>query len=184
MRRSQLLKRPPRFGQKQKTALARVEDDDGSDDDGALPFAATRTQGAADGGSLKRPTQTAASSATKPTTSRGKTQANSPYAAAPIESSTSSASEFAQSKDKKPGPISPHRRAELGRLNPGGKREGSEGGGTPSMGSSFSDLDGESTTNRSEGQGLFLASSEPRPRPLVRTRYSVTICTDTRQTPA
>ncbi|KAL1630675.1 uroporphyrin-III C-methyltransferase [Diplodia seriata] len=39
------------------------------------------------------------------------------------------------------GALSPRHRAELARMSPGMKREGSEG--TPSMGSSFSDLDGE-----------------------------------------
>lgn len=41
----------------------------------------------------------------------------------------------------RPGPLSPRRAAELSGRSPG-KREGSEG--SPSMGSSFSDLDGES----------------------------------------
>lgn len=41
------------------------------------------------------------------------------------------------------GALSPRHRAELARLSPGMKREGSEG--TPSMGSSFSDLDGKCT---------------------------------------
>jgi len=42
----------------------------------------------------------------------------------------------------RPGPLSPKRTAELAGRSPGikGKREGSEG--SPSMGSSFSDLDG------------------------------------------
>jgi len=45
-----------------------------------------------------------------------------------------------------PGPLSPRHRAELARLNdkrtgPRSKRDGSEG--TPSMGSSFSDIDGK-----------------------------------------
>jgi hypothetical protein len=69
----------------------------------------------------------------------------------PITSSaTSSASDAPQ--QQRPSAMSPHalsprHRAELARLNPrrsasgaGGKREGSDG--TPSMGSSFSDLDG------------------------------------------
>ncbi|KAB2580402.1 Autophagy-related protein 29 [Lasiodiplodia theobromae] len=42
------------------------------------------------------------------------------------------------------GALSPRHRAELARLSPGMKREGSEG--TPSMGSSFSDLDDASVT--------------------------------------
>jgi len=42
---------------------------------------------------------------------------------------------------KKPGPLSPRRTAELAGRSPGKGREGSEG--SPSMGSSFSDLDGE-----------------------------------------
>lgn len=42
----------------------------------------------------------------------------------------------------KPGPLSPRRTAELAGRSPGKGREGSEG--SPSMGSSFSDLDGRS----------------------------------------
>lgn len=47
------------------------------------------------------------------------------------------------------GPLSPRRTAELAGRSPGMKgkaREGSDG--TPSMGSSFSDLDGKSSTRR------------------------------------
>lgn len=64
------------------------------------------------------------------------------------DSSTSSAA-FVSRKpagDRRPGPLSPRRTAELAGKSPVGKgkgysREGSDG--TPSMGSSFSDLDGE-----------------------------------------
>lgn len=57
------------------------------------------------------------------------------------------------------GPLSPHRPAELTGRSPGGKdkgysREGSEG--TPSMGSSYSDLDGKLLSNLLPPPSLLL----------------------------
>ncbi|KAG9241973.1 hypothetical protein BJ878DRAFT_518039 [Calycina marina] len=53
---------------------------------------------------------------------------------------------------KKPGPLSPRRTAELAGRSPGKGREGSEG--SPSMGSSFSDLDDASVTQSALEEAL------------------------------
>ena len=71
-----------------------------------------------------------------------------------------------------PGPLSPRRTAELAGRSPSGKgkgasREGSDG--TPSMGSSFSDLDGELCCQRRQ----FLIADVPRLQtPLSPSRHS------------
>jgi hypothetical protein len=78
-----------------------------------------------------------------------KIKGKQPVAAAKMESSASSASSAPTPGDvagqhKRLDALSPRRRAELARLSPrnrGKKGDGSDG--TPSMGSSFSDLDGK-----------------------------------------
>jgi hypothetical protein len=60
--------------------------------------------------------------------------------------SSSMASSASDAPPKPPGPLSPRHRAELAKLSPRragtrSRKDGSEG--TPSMGSSFSDIDGK-----------------------------------------
>ena len=64
-----------------------------------------------------------------------------PRAALPRETKQYPTSSKPSSSSSPADVLSPRRRAELARLSPRARREGSDG--TPSMGSSFSDLDGE-----------------------------------------
>ncbi|KAK8201887.1 hypothetical protein M8818_005411 [Zalaria obscura] len=133
-----------------KSALSSDDEDDGDDDsaEGFLPFAA----GAA--GSKEDPAATLRTSPSKRNSYPEGSKANRPTAQ-PVESSASSASSVAAAsanygrrdprKHGQPADaLSPRRRAELAKLSPRLKKDGSEGTGTPSMGSSFSDLDGKS----------------------------------------
>ncbi|KAF2460423.1 hypothetical protein BDY21DRAFT_413422 [Lineolata rhizophorae] len=179
IRRSQIFKRPPRFA-KPKPGLGRLgespEDDgeDASDEDGDssptfLPFAQPPRQ---DPSATVRDPGTATTSpgvgpnAPKSAVAQGKMPA--------VDSSASSASSAAamvhhadapaavaagrppHQQQRPPGPLSPRHRAELARLSPrrrGGKGDGSEG--TPSMGSSFSDLDDTSVTQSALEEALL-----------------------------
>ena len=128
-----------------------VDDDDEDDDSGGyLPFAAGSKPLKAD------PTATLRISPAKQTipqqqTSTSKSKMKEP----PPESSTSSGSSaqnppsgngnvVADTNRHTAPPLSPRHRAELEKLSPRYRRSGSEG--SPSMGSSFSDLDDASVT--------------------------------------
>lgn len=138
MARSQAFRRPPHYA---KTA-ARGYDDEDDDEDaessgGFLPFATTAT-GSADGAAtIKSPVKrvfeqravapdssaSSASSAAAPPSSTKQREARGDYNQAPPASA-----------------LSPRHRSELSKLSPRVRKDGSED--TPSMGSSFSDLDG------------------------------------------
>jgi hypothetical protein len=171
VRQSQLFRRPPPFQRHKKTALSNVDDvgeDSGEDSPTFLPFA-TKGDGAAlreDPSATLRDTtpprqrshpSAAAAAAERQnaienvSTPRGKGK----QPAGRLESSASSASSAAPpsatetAHHRRIDALSPRHRAELARLSPRrqGNKEGSDG--TPSMGSSFSDLDGESHRLRS-----------------------------------
>ncbi|KAF2090407.1 hypothetical protein K490DRAFT_71990 [Saccharata proteae CBS 121410] len=134
LRRSQLFKRPPRFTKNTKHApMPRLSDSDGggeaesSDDEGFLPFA------------QRQPTQPQATQDPSATLRSASGSDRAPPGNARPLSATQTAAGG-------PGALSPRHRAELARLgSPRARgREGSEG--TPSMGSSFSDLDDASVT--------------------------------------
>lgn len=80
-------------------------------------------------------------------TSAGNTDSSVSSAASSAAPVTSSRGTIA-SNDRRPGPLSPRQRAQLVGATPqGGRAEGRSGSeGTPSMGSSFSDLDGKAFT--------------------------------------
>jgi hypothetical protein len=134
-----------------------VDDDDEDDDSGGyLPFAAASKSIKAD------PAATLRNSPVKPTvlpqqlsTSKGKTREPPPDSSASSASSaqhppsntgnTSNDDGNANTKpNDRPIALSPRHRAELEKLSPRYKKSGSEG--SPSMGSSFSDLDDASVT--------------------------------------
>lgn len=173
IRRSQIFKRPPRFTQR-KTPLGPLEDasendqdeDDSSNSDlpfanpDSTPFSALPPRA---NDPLSKPMSPAArtfdtrqAARSPPTDIRAHRQALGSISG--IDSSASSASSVAPARHanipSSSSPMSPRHRAELARLNhkrntvssPGSKGKGKETGsdGTPSMGSSFSDLDGES----------------------------------------
>ncbi|KAL7779123.1 hypothetical protein CFE70_008626 [Pyrenophora teres f. teres 0-1] len=152
--------RPPRFQQKRTRDLATFEEGDGTqeiDDSGShetsLPFAsAARTQP----GSSKYPqeTQFRTSSRTEQTVPQNDTRKAPPSRQTSLDVHSLATTEAASSMTSSGGPpsaakspMSPvsNHRAELGRLGSPrhaglrGRKEGSEG--TPSMGSSFSDID-------------------------------------------
>jgi hypothetical protein len=148
--RSQLFKRPPRFQKQRPRDLLSYDEDLDEDDaersgDVSLPFAQARRVNPTQGGVLPGKTpQTDYFGAQRPlqsTSSKQKQAAKSEG----LDVSSSLASS-ASDAPKPPGPLSPRHRAELAKLSPRGpgakfKKEGSEG--VPSMGSSFSDIDGE-----------------------------------------
>ena len=134
-----------------------VDDDDEDDDSGGyLPFAAVSKSTKAD------PAATLRNSPVKPSvlgqqtaTSRGKliepppdSSASSASSAQHLPSHTYSTSNENGNGNTEPnnraGALSPRHRAELEKLSPRYKKSGSEG--SPSMGSSFSDLDDASVT--------------------------------------
>ncbi|KAF1809894.1 hypothetical protein P152DRAFT_460986 [Eremomyces bilateralis CBS 781.70] len=165
--RSQFLRRPPRF--KPNKAPLSTLDSDGegdadSDSEDSLPFAAAAATGGdrtrskipdvrpADLGATVRETRSQApslsSSATEPSSSPARTTAKGKARIPNIDSSTASTSSASSAPgpsgtnppaSQPPGPLSPRHRANLARLN----RKDRHSDGTPSMGSSFSDLDGE-----------------------------------------
>lgn len=83
-------------------------------------------------------------------------------------------------EQKTPGPLSPRRTAELSGRSPVGKgsREGSDG--TPSMGSSFSDLDDASVTQ----SALEEALASHMNRGAVSSRFSISQAFRSRYTPS
>jgi hypothetical protein len=171
--RSQLFKRPPRFQRAQPpkellTYDEDVEDPDDRSQDASTeyPFARPREQGGATEAITER-----ARNSTPPTGREEKissvrrnnglinTDRNAaPPAPAPETSSsmTSSVSETTNPDVRGPDPASGNHRAVMAQLSPRrtgtrSRKEGSEG--TPSMGSSFSDIDGTYTS--------FFAQKEP-----------------------
>ncbi|KAF2747528.1 hypothetical protein M011DRAFT_477158 [Sporormia fimetaria CBS 119925] len=123
--RSQLFKRPPRFQKQKPTGLTSYDEDPDEDPTGeALPFAQPqRTLSGGRGEAGGQPQQ-------KPSHRKVPSQSEK----------ASSASDVSKPSKVAPGPLSPKHREQLARLSPRHKKDGSEG--TPSMGSSFSDIDG------------------------------------------
>jgi hypothetical protein len=165
--RSQLFKRPPRFKQQRPRELSTFEEDgpqdvDGSGSHGApsLPFASAAKRPA----STKYAQDTLFRTSTKPEQKvlQGDPTRPSPHtrqksidqqSQATTETASSMTTSASESDAPVPSsaaksPMSPpsNHRAELGRLGsprsrgPRSRKDGSEG--TPSMGSSFSDIDG------------------------------------------
>jgi hypothetical protein len=154
---SRLIRRPPRFSGGQQTnaqdgAVSLVDDESEEAEPAFLPFkapnAASASGGAGSAGqdmgaTLRLPKGKGKEKATHQQQVLKQSQTSD-------SSNSSAAPPLARERtavDRRPhGPLSPRRTAELAGRSPGGKgkgysREGSDG--TPSMGSSFSDLDGE-----------------------------------------
>ncbi|KAK4543438.1 hypothetical protein LTR36_005581 [Oleoguttula mirabilis] len=161
--RSQAFRRAP-LGKKPQALRKLSSDGDAEDDEegssgGYLPFAATSKAGKDDPAATSKdpprrqqgaPTQQPPPAATKgrpkydpPPDSSATSSASSAAHQAPPSSSESAVS---NQQDRPPGPISPRHRAQLANasLSPRSRKDGSEG--SPSMGSSFSDLDDASVT--------------------------------------
>jgi hypothetical protein len=180
--RSQLFKRPPRFQKQRPRDLPSYDEypDDGDDpersDDISLPFAQPHRTNAASGEKAFDNPEAGPSK-----TSRSQRQAKATQVQRVDSERTDASSSLASSASDAPkppivgpGPISPRHRAELARLSPraAGTRSRKDGSdGTPSMGSSYSDLDGKSeprpcgrylTNAKLQKQMLVLASLHSR----------------------
>ncbi|KAK3710221.1 hypothetical protein LTR37_010442 [Vermiconidia calcicola] len=149
--RSQVLRRPP-IGKKPAmdtlSSDGDAEDDEEDDDSGGyLPFASKPTKEDLVATLRDSPNR---QSTKAPQHAKGKTKEPPP----PSESSASSTSsaqpsnkpsaKTADPSNNRPGPLSPKYKAELEKLSPRYRKSGSEG--SPSIGSSFSDLDDVSVT--------------------------------------
>jgi hypothetical protein len=152
--RSQLFKRPPRFRSQRPRDLSVYDEtiDEGEENstgpNTALPFAKVQ------GSSSNRPASQMPSAPLKPGSSGKSRESKSgsnvpttdPSSRTEVSSSaTSSVSDAPGPDPRASGPLSPRQRDDLAKPSPRkaalkSLREGSEG--TPSMGSSFSDLDG------------------------------------------
>ncbi|TKA70082.1 hypothetical protein B0A49_06084 [Cryomyces minteri] len=142
-----------RFNNASKSPLGILSD--GDDDDDApsfLPFANLPKQTVQDSSATLRTDSKASDkqSAHRPHPSKAPPVRNPQQ----VESSASSASSNPQGqRQRPPGALSPHHRAELAKLSPRHRKEGSDG--TPSMGSSFSDLDDASVTQSALEEALL-----------------------------
>lgn len=153
LHRSQLFKRPPRFQKQRPRDLPSYDEDPDEADDPEhsdeilLPFAQPQRTPAA-GENVLGNTEAGPSD-----TSRGVRQKIGQHQRVNSERTDASSSLASSASDAPkpkagPGPISPRHRAELARLSPRAARSRKDGSeGAPSMGSSFSDLDGESKPN-------------------------------------
>jgi len=131
--------RRPKFAPAPKLGLSSSGASDGEDEPAFLPFTSTPNH---DPSATLRGDPHDISSRRTPMHKK----ADVTQVSQTSDSSASSAAprrrvDVTRGNGKKPGPLSPRRTAELAGRSPGKGREGSEG--SPSMGSSFSDLDGE-----------------------------------------
>jgi hypothetical protein len=152
---SRILRRPPRYSPYKPGLPEDAEEED--EDDPFLPFSNTNTQQPSkhhDPSATLRedPGQTTRHSLPKRTNEAMQQSQNSDSSASSsIPGSTNSpvntARHHQSSQGQRPGPFSPRRMAELAGRSPGSKGKGRDGSdGAPSMGSSFSDLDGKFPT--------------------------------------
>ena len=146
-RRSQLSKKPV---MSTLSSDGDAEDDDDDDDSGGyLPFAASSKNTKDDpAATLRNSPRQQTAVPQQPSVSKGKSKEQPPDSSTSV-SSNSSAQQTPSNNDhadsnNRPGPLSPRHRTELEKLSPRYKKSGSEG--SPSMGSSFSDLDDASVT--------------------------------------
>jgi len=168
-----------------------AEDDEDDSSGGYLPFAATAKAGKDDPSATLRDPTKRHSSGQQPNTAPARrpkeppppapeSSTSSASSAQPVPSSSSerASSEHVSSNQRPLGPISPKHRAQLANANisPRYRRDGSEG--SPSMGSSFSDLDDASVTqsaledallsNLQHGQNMSIASRLGGLRDVIR----------------
>ncbi|CAD0087999.1 unnamed protein product [Aureobasidium vineae] len=142
MARSQAFRRPANYNNKGKYGYDdEDEDEDGESSGGFLPFATTATGSADPAATLKSPVKRAFEQRTIAPDSSASSASSA--AAAQATTRTGKQREVNRGDYAHASPasaLSPRHREELSKLSPRVRREGSEG--TPSMGSSFSDLDG------------------------------------------
>ncbi|KAI9172347.1 Autophagy-related protein [Paramyrothecium foliicola] len=153
---SRIIRRPPRFQQQEGAALPQEGDDDDESEPAFQPYRASGSNPGQDLASTLKGDG-------RGTSRRGQKLSgkDSIHYSQTSDSSAGSAAIVQRpgaSRDHRaPGPLSPRRAAELAGRSPSGKskgysREGSDG--TPSMGSSFSDLDDASVTQSALEEAL------------------------------
>jgi len=140
--RSQVFRRPPDL-----RTISSGDDGDDDDDDpessgGFLPFATNTHEDPAATLRTAQPRRAIPDPTRQQDIHSSESSASSNAAPRPQRASTAAGKMPVQSTTTTPADaLSPRRRAELAKLSPRVRKEGSDG--TPSMGSSFSDLDGE-----------------------------------------
>ncbi|KAK7418616.1 Autophagy protein 29 [Neonectria punicea] len=176
---SRIIRRPPRF--QQNDAAPPYEDDDDDESEPAFqPYKASDQPSAGDLGSTLK--GDGRNSSKKLPKSLGKAAIHKSQTSDSSASSAAMVQRPGKSREQRqPGPLSP-RRAEVAGQSPGSKsrgysREGSDG--TPSMGSSFSDLDDASVTQSALEEAL--ASHMNRG---ASSRFSISQAFRSRYTPS
>ncbi|KAI1124839.1 hypothetical protein F5Y10DRAFT_268675 [Nemania abortiva] len=150
---SRIIRRPPRFQSNEGTSFADDDDDDEEEVEPAFfrPQTGAGTSGHHDLSATLR--GNLRDSGKRPL--RGSDRDHTRHS----QTSDSSASSVLVSRganDKRAGPLSPRRTMELAGRSPGGRSKGNsrDSDGTPSMGSSFSDLDDASVTQSALEEAL------------------------------
>ncbi|KAI3329635.1 hypothetical protein F4824DRAFT_505949 [Ustulina deusta] len=142
---SRIIRRPPRFQGNEGPSFVDDDDDDDDDDDAEPAFLPYRPQA---GGAMSGQHDLSATLRGDIRDQKRSVKGSSRdriYHSQTSDSSTSSVAVSRGATDKRPsGPLSPRRTLELAGRSPGSKGKGysRDSDGTPSMGSSFSDLDG------------------------------------------
>lgn len=144
MARSQAFRRPTHYSKTTRHGYDdEDEDEDAESSGGFLPFATTAT-GSADGAAtIKSPVKRGFEQ--RPAAPDSSASSASSAAAAPPSTTHAGKKRDTKGDYTQVSPasaLSPRHRSELSKLSPRVRKDGSEG--TPSMGSSFSDLDGKS----------------------------------------
>ncbi|KAI0805401.1 hypothetical protein GGR55DRAFT_654968 [Xylaria sp. FL0064] len=156
---SRIIRRPPRFQGNEGRSFAHHDDDDDDDDDDAEPAFLPYRRQAAGSSSGQHDLSATLRGDIRDT---GKRSVKGPgrdrtHHSQTSDSSTSSVPMSRGTHEKRPsGPLSPRRTLELAGRSPGGKVKGysRDSDGTPSMGSSFSDLDDASVTQSALEEAL------------------------------
>ncbi|KAK0392857.1 hypothetical protein NLU13_2351 [Sarocladium strictum] len=151
---SRIIRRPPRFQQKEQKSTYDDDEEDDESEPAFQPYRASADQSAAHdlASTLRGDSKTGARKG------KGKDAVNYSQTSDSSVGSGANVKRLGKSREQRPpGPLSPRRTAELAGKSPGGKsrgysREGSDG--TPSMGSSFSDLDDASVTQSALEEAL------------------------------
>ncbi|GAB7351862.1 hypothetical protein MBLNU459_g2416t1 [Dothideomycetes sp. NU459] len=164
MARSQAFRRPQHFSRVGAGSLDSDEDDDEQSSGGFLPFAAAPKADKKEdpAATLRSPQPKRTVPSAAQVFSESSASSTSSAAAGPSQSSGAARPARGPGKtqqtQKSPATaLSPRRRAELSKLSPRMKRDGSDG--TPSMGSSFSDLD-DASISQSALEDAFLSTMQ------------------------
>lgn len=159
---SRIIRRPPRFQQQQEATETYQDDGDDESEPAFRPYQASDQSGQDMASTLRGDGRVSGRRSHKNSRRDFIHQSQTSD-----DSSTGSPTALQNPKSKEsklPGPLSPRRTAELAGRSPSGKagaaasREGSDG--TPSMGSSFSDLDGMHPMEYAQPKVFFLLTHQ------------------------